>query len=103
MYCLSSVTLLLASLSRPLLEWRFCLVPGTCRCCCNTLTISPSWNRAQIFVASPFREGYKQEGIRVYRSMKYDKIGWDCLGTLQKNCTAVCHTFFSLCKCSDNN
>ena len=36
----------------------------------------------------------------LYGTIKYDRMGWDCSGTLWTNCTGKWHIFCSLCECS---
>jgi len=63
----------------------------------------PSGDRAQIFAATvvPLRRGVIDEGL-LHRTIKYNKMGWGCLGNLLTDCTSKCQLFCSLCECSDN-
>jgi len=57
-----------------------------CRCRCDTLAVLPVGTRLRSLRASPIgEEGYKREVT--YKAIKYDRMGWVCLGTSWMNCT----------------
>src|SRR5260221_9539435 len=66
-----TVILLLVSPSRFPFKWRFCPAPGIA-------AVTP-WQPS--LRASPFRMRVTNEKL-LYRTIKYDKMGWICLGTL---------------------
>src|SRR5260221_14191250 len=91
-----TVIILLVSPSRFPLEWRFCPAQGIA-------AVIP-WQASQWGQGSDLC-GLVLLGMNeklLYRTIKHDKMGWVCLGTLWTNCTGKCHIFFSLCECSDN-
>jgi len=73
--------LFLTPLSRFPLDWWLCPPPGIHHCYGNTLS-GPVETGLRFLRASLLGKWVTNQKLFVYRDIKYNKVRWDCFGTL---------------------